>query len=63
MTLINFNLVRILKEDGSPCQLLELGRIVVKLPLPPGVMSCLYKAPERFINTYFNNFIVKLYKF
>ncbi|XP_022172666.1 acyl-CoA synthetase short-chain family member 3, mitochondrial isoform X1 [Myzus persicae] len=49
--------VRILKEDGSPCQLLELGRIVVKLPLPPGVMSCLYNAPERFINTYFNNFI------
>ncbi|XP_050533330.1 acyl-CoA synthetase short-chain family member 3, mitochondrial [Daktulosphaira vitifoliae] len=49
--------VRILKKDGSPCQLLELGRIVVKLPLPPGVMSCLYKAPERFLNTYFSNYI------
>ena len=45
--------VRILKEDGTESEINELGRIVCKLPMPPGTLSTLYKAPERFISAYF----------
>nr|CAD7453910.1 unnamed protein product [Timema tahoe] len=48
--------VRILRSDGSEADNSELGRIVVKLPLPPGTMSSLYKAPERFLQVYFSKF-------
>ena len=45
--------MRILKEDGSEAKANELGRVVCKLPLPPGTLSTLYKAPERFLSAYF----------
>jgi propionyl-CoA synthetase len=48
--------VRILKEDGEEAKKNELGRVVCKLPLPPGTMSTLYKGNERFIKTYFQKF-------
>nr|CAD7257124.1 unnamed protein product [Timema shepardi] len=48
--------VRILRSNGSEADIGELGRIVVKLPLPPGTMSSLYKAPERFLQVYFSKF-------
>lgn len=51
-------LVRILKDDGTEANAHELGRIVIKLPLPPGTMSSLYQAPERFCEVYFNRYRV-----
>ena len=48
--------MRILKEDGEEAKKNELGRVVCKLPLPPGTMSTLYKGNERFIKTYFQKF-------
>ena len=35
--------VRILKEDGGEARVNELGRVVCKLPMPPGTLSTLYK--------------------
>ncbi|KAJ2159211.1 hypothetical protein GGF46_003181 [Coemansia sp. RSA 552] len=34
----------------------EIGNIVVKLPLPPGIMNTLWKDDERFYRTYFRRF-------
>ncbi|KAJ2779368.1 hypothetical protein GGI15_003900 [Coemansia interrupta] len=34
----------------------EVGNVVVRLPLPPGVMSTLWGADERFHRTYFRRF-------
>ncbi|KAK7873513.1 hypothetical protein R5R35_008775 [Gryllus longicercus] len=48
--------VLVLRQDGSRAAPNELGRIVVKLPLPPGTMATLYKAPERFEEVYFSRF-------
>lgn len=42
----------IMKEIGHN----QLGRIVVKLPLPPGNMSTLYKNDEMFERVYFKRF-------
>lgn len=50
--------VTVLRADGTECNARELGRITVRLPLPPGTMSTLYKAPERFVQTYFTRFKV-----
>ena len=38
-----FFTVRILKEDGGEARVNELGRVVCKLPMPPGTLSTLYK--------------------
>jgi len=48
--------IKILKEDGSESLPNELGRIVAKLPMPPGCMSTLYRADQRFEDTYFSNY-------
>lgn len=52
--------VRILRSDGREAENNELGRIVVKLPLPPGTMSTLYQAPERFCQIYFTEYPVSI---
>lgn len=52
----------ILKEDGTEAKSDELGRIVVKLPLPPGTLSTLYEAPERFCKIYFTRYRVRYIK-
>ncbi|XP_015609410.1 acyl-CoA synthetase short-chain family member 3, mitochondrial isoform X2 [Cephus cinctus] len=49
-------LVEVLREDGSKASVHELGRIAVKLPLPPGTMSTLFLAPERFKSIYFSKY-------
>jgi len=48
--------VHIVRSDGSDCEPGELGRIVIKLPLPPGVMMTLYKATKRFLDTYYSTY-------
>lgn len=45
-----------LAENGDECKPHELGRIVVKLPLPPGTMTTLYQSPERFCKVYFRKY-------
>jgi len=34
----------------------ELGRLVAKLPMPPGTMTTLFKNPEKFRSTYFADY-------
>ncbi|KAJ1721738.1 hypothetical protein LPJ53_003774 [Coemansia erecta] len=34
----------------------EIGNIVLKLPLPPGIMNTLWNADDRFFQTYFRRF-------
>ncbi|XP_074032987.1 acyl-CoA synthetase short-chain family member 3, mitochondrial isoform X3 [Leptinotarsa decemlineata] len=48
--------IKVLRKDGTTADFNELGRIVIKLPLPPGVLSTLYKAEERFVKTYFTKY-------
>ncbi|XP_066158659.1 acyl-CoA synthetase short-chain family member 3, mitochondrial [Euwallacea fornicatus] len=48
--------VQVLLRDGSLADVNELGRIVVKLPLPPGTLTTLYKADDRFYKTYFTKY-------
>lgn len=48
--------VRILGQDGSELPNNQLGRIVCKLPLAPGTMSTLFKADQRFKDTYFSDY-------
>ncbi|CAK1593667.1 unnamed protein product [Parnassius mnemosyne] len=48
--------VRALREDGTECQLGEVGRLVLKLPLPPGFASTLWQADERFKKVYFESY-------
>lgn len=50
--------VDILHPDGTEAAPNELGRVAVKLPLPPGNMSTLYKNDELFEKTYFKKFPV-----
>ena len=50
--------VHVLREDGSKAPQHELGRIAIKLPLPPGFMLTLYQASERFKQVYFSTFPV-----
>ncbi|CAH0549867.1 unnamed protein product, partial [Brassicogethes aeneus] len=48
--------IKILSENKKEAGINKLGRIVVELPLPPGTLSTLYKAPQRFLETYFIKF-------
>ena len=48
--------VQILDTAGQPLPAGELGAIVLKLPLPPGTLPNLWKAEERYRNSYLNNF-------
>jgi len=48
--------VRVLKDDNSEAKSKELGRIVIKLPLPPGTIQGLWENDELFNNTYFHEF-------
>lgn len=44
--------VHILRDDGSQAAPLEAGVVTVKLPLPPGALPTLWKAPDRFREAY-----------
>lgn len=48
--------VGVLRSDGTEAAPQELGRIVVKLPMPPGTMSTLYKSEDRFKSVYFSRY-------
>ncbi|KAB0800983.1 hypothetical protein PPYR_05337 [Photinus pyralis] len=48
--------VRVLTSRGKEAKPNELGRLVIKLPLPPGTMSTLYQAPEQFCKIYFTEY-------
>ena len=45
-----------MKENGEQAERNQLGRVVCKLPLPPGTLSTLYKAEDRFREAYFKTF-------
>jgi len=46
--------IRVIREDKTEADPNELGRIVAKLPMPPGCMTTLYNADQRFEDTYFS---------
>lgn len=48
--------VRIVDEVTKEADPSELGRIVIKLPLPPGTMTTLWENDELFVNLYFKQF-------
>lgn len=50
--------VRALREDGTECKSGEVGRLVAKLPLPPGFASTLWQSDERFKKVYFDAYQV-----
>jgi acyl-coenzyme A synthetase/AMP-(fatty) acid ligase len=51
-------LVKVLNADKVEAERGTLGRIVIKLPLPPGTMSTLYRADDRFSSIYFKDYPV-----
>jgi len=48
--------VQVLDEGGHPVPAGTLGAIVVKLPLPPGTLSTLWNAEERYKKSYLTTF-------
>ncbi|XP_064602254.1 acyl-CoA synthetase short-chain family member 3, mitochondrial-like [Liolophura sinensis] len=48
--------VRVVRPDHSETDPNELGRIVIKLPLPPGSLSTLWENDEKFVDTFFRKY-------
>lgn len=48
--------IEVLRPDGSKARPKEMGRVAIKLPLPPGCLATLYKADARFEQTYFSTY-------
>jgi propionyl-CoA synthetase len=48
--------IKILKDDNTEAKTNELGRIVIKLPLPPGTIQTLWENDELFEKTYFQKY-------
>ncbi len=48
--------VQILDEGGHPVPAGQLGAIAIKLPLPPGTLSTLWNAEDRYIKSYLSHF-------
>lgn len=48
--------IRVLDDEGNELPAGELGNIVVKLPMPPGVLPTLWNADERFKDSYLEEF-------
>ncbi len=48
--------VRILDAEGKPVKDGEIGAIVCKLPMPPGVATILWNAPQRYKEAYLSQF-------
>jgi propionyl-CoA synthetase len=44
--------VRILDENGNEEAAGEIGRIMIKLPMPPGCLSTLWQNDQRFVDSY-----------
>jgi propionyl-CoA synthetase len=48
--------IRILRPDGTECDIGEEGAICVKLPLPPGTLPTLWGDDDRFVASYLSAF-------
>jgi propionyl-CoA synthetase len=48
--------VRILDDEGNELPAGQEGNIVVKLPLPPGTLTTLWRNDERFVKSYMTTF-------
>jgi propionyl-CoA synthetase len=48
--------IHVLEEDGTRLPANTLGSIAVKLPLPPGTLSTLWQADERYRRSYLERF-------
>jgi propionyl-CoA synthetase len=48
--------VRILGEQGEPLGPGDEGAVAVRLPLPPGTLSTLWRADDRFVESYLSSF-------
>jgi len=48
--------VQVVNKQLQPLESGELGTLVIKLPLPPGVFTGLWNNPEKFVDAYFKNF-------
>lgn len=57
------NIVDILRENSNEAEAHELGRIVIKLPLPPGCVSTLYHNDKKFKEIYFSRYPVSFSPF
>jgi propionyl-CoA synthetase len=44
--------ISVLGDDGSPMGPGQIGRIVIKLPLPPGALPTLWHNDDGFVNSY-----------
>ncbi|MDA8586820.1 propionyl-CoA synthetase [Rhodobacteraceae bacterium] len=48
--------MQVLDDAGHPLPVGELGAIVAKLPLPPGTLSTLWNAEDRYLKSYLTTF-------
>jgi len=48
--------VVVVTTEGHQTKSNELGNVLVKLPLPPGALTTLFKAPERYKKAYLADF-------
>ncbi|WP_295447189.1 propionyl-CoA synthetase [uncultured Thiodictyon sp.] len=44
--------VQVLDEEGEPVKSGDIGRIMIKLPMPPGCLPTLWNNDERFVQSY-----------
>ncbi len=44
--------VRVLDEEGEPVKPGDIGRIMIKLPMPPGCLPTLWNNDERYVQSY-----------
>ena len=49
------------ESTGELCRANEKGVVVIEGPLPPGCMQTVYRDDERFVNTYWSNFLTQVY--
>jgi len=50
--------VKVIQGDGRLAEPGQLGRIVSKLPMPPGFMDTLYRSDDLFKSAYFEKYPV-----
>jgi propionyl-CoA synthetase len=48
--------VQILDEEGAPMPAGEIGSVVIKLPMPPGTLTTLWKNDAGYINSYLDRY-------
>jgi propionyl-CoA synthetase len=48
--------IQILSHDATPLPAGEEGAVCIQLPLPPGCLPTLWKAPDRFVQSYLSEY-------